>query len=84
MWNPGKDLDSFVPETHIEHLLCVSQQTRLSSGNRSVEGVVFILEPKPILYCHVCLLSPRLTLFLTEGIFFFKNESPGGVVASSR
>lgn len=55
----------------------------MSSGNHSVVGVGFILEPEPIPCCRVCLLSPRRTLFLTDGIFFFKNESPGGVVASS-
>lgn len=80
LWDPRKDLASFIPETHSEHLLCVSHQTRLSSGNHSVEGVVFILEPKPMLCCHTCLLSPRLTLLLTDGIFFLKNESPRGLL----
>lgn len=48
MWEPGKDLDSFIPETHTEHVLCASHRTRLSSGNHSVAGVGFILEPEPI------------------------------------
>ena len=78
-WNPGEDLDSFIPETHIRHLLCVSHQARLNSGNCNLEGVFFISEPKIIPCCHVCLLSTRLTLLLTDGtVFFLKNESPLG------
>lgn len=84
VWNPGTDPDSFIPETHIEHVLWVSQPTRLSSGKPSEAGVVFILEPEPIPGRHVCLLSPRLTLFLTDGIFFFKNESRGGLLPAPR
>lgn len=28
LWNPRKDLGSFIPETHIKHLLCVDHQAR--------------------------------------------------------
>lgn len=35
-----EDWNSFIPETPIKHLLCVSHQTRLNSGNLSLEEVV--------------------------------------------
>lgn len=64
-------------QSHLEHLLCVSHQARLSTRNHSLEGVVFTSEPKTRPCCQVDLLSPRLTLLSTDGIFFLKNEPPG-------
>lgn len=67
-------------QNHIEHLLCVSHQARLATMPHSLEGAVFMSEPKAMPCCHIYLFSPRLTLLSTGGIFFLKSKSPRGLL----